>query len=241
VDQAAGGVASLQPLVLSGVATLLVGGIPAAAALAGSAVLGVLIMYYLLKDAEKICGWVVSRMPPAFREEGAEFLEESAATLRVYARGRTVLAAMVAGIVGLAALVLGVPLVGTLVLVNFVGGYIPYLGAFLGGGLAVLLALADGGFVPAVTMLVVVLAANLGLENLVEPHVMGRSLDLHPLAVLILTTLGGVLGGIVGLVLAVPIALIAGRAVSRLMRLDVLGPMTTRVSLLRREQDAPPA
>ena len=53
-------------------------------------------------------------------------------------------------------------------------------------------------------MLVVVLAANLLLENFVEPKVMGRTLDIHPLVVLVVTALGGLLGGIVGLILAVP-------------------------------------
>ena len=58
----------------------------------------------------------------------------------------------------------------TIVVVNFIGGYIPYIGAFLGGGLAVIVALGDGGLGVAVVMLVVVLASNLLLENFVEPR-----------------------------------------------------------------------
>ncbi len=65
-------------------------------------------------------------------------------------------------------------------------------------------------------MLVVVLAANLILENFVEPKVMGQTLHLHPVVVLIVTTLGGLVGGIVGLILAVPAFVIAGNAISRL-------------------------
>ena len=65
-------------------------------------------------------------------------------------------------------------------------------------------------------MLVVVLAANLLLENFVEPKVMGRTLDIHPLLVLIVTALGGFLFGIVGLLLAVPFTVIGGNAISRL-------------------------
>ena len=64
-------------------------------------------------------------------------------------------------------------------------------------------------------MLVVVLASNLVLENFVEPKVMGRSLDIHPLVVLVVTALGGLLGGIVGLILAVPAYVIARNAISR--------------------------
>ena len=103
----------------------------------------------------------------------------------------------------------------TILVVNFVGGYVPYIGAFLGGGLAVIIALGDGGLAAAAIMLVVVLAANLVLENFVEPKVLGRTLDLHPLIVLVVTALGGLLGGIVGLILAVPAYVIAGDRIDR--------------------------
>ena len=65
-------------------------------------------------------------------------------------------------------------------------------------------------------MLIIVLASNLLLENFVEPKVMGRTLDIHPLVVLVVTALGGFLAGIVGLILAVPFTVIASNAVSRL-------------------------
>jgi predicted PurR-regulated permease PerM len=110
----------------------------------------------------------------------------------------------------------------TIIVVNFVGGYIPYIGAFLGGGLAVIVALGDGGVPEAVIMLLVVLASNLLLENFVEPKVMGRSLDIHPLVVLVVTALGGLLGGIVGLILAVPAFVIAQSFVTRFRSRDVV-------------------
>ena len=119
-------------------------------------------------------------------------------------------------VIGLASLLLGLPLVFTIIVVNFIGGYIPYIGAFLGGGLAVIIALGEGGLGKAAIMLLVVLASNLALENFVEPKVMGRTLDIHPLVVLVVTALGGLLGGIVGLILAVPAWVIAGNAFKRL-------------------------
>ena len=146
----------------------------------------------------------------------------------VYTRAHVVecMSAIVSLVVGLAALLLGLPLVFTIIVVNFIGGYIPYIGAFLGGGLAVIIALGDGGMTDAVIMLVVVLAANLVLENFVEPKVMGRPLDVHALIVLVVTALGGLLGRIVGLILAVPAWVIAGNAISRARSrgmLDVVG------------------
>jgi putative heme transporter len=122
----------------------------------------------------------------------------------------------VAVVTGLAALLLGLPLVSTIIVVNFIGGYIPYIGAFLGGGLAVMIAWGEGGPGVAAIRLVVVFASNLLLENFVEPKVMGRTLDIHPLVVLVVTALGGLLGGIVGLILAVPATVIAANAIGRL-------------------------
>ena len=116
----------------------------------------------------------------------------------------------------------------TIVVANFIGGYIPYIGAFLGGGLAVIVALGDGGLGKAAIMLVVVLAANLALENFVEPKVMGRTLDIHPLVVLVVTALGGLLGGIVGLILAVPASVIAGDAIARLRSRGVIEQVADR-------------
>jgi predicted PurR-regulated permease PerM len=173
-------------------------------------------MYYLLKDGTRLRRSVVAQVDPRLREEVDDFIGDAIRILRDYGRGRTVMSAIVSVVIGLAALLLGLPLVFTIMVVNFVGGYIPYIGAFLGGGLAVIIALGDGGLGTAVVMLVVVLTANLLLENFVEPKVMGRTLDIHPLVVLVVTALGGLLGGIVGLILAVPATVIASNGIGRL-------------------------
>ena len=77
-------------------------------------------------------------------------------------------------------------------------------------------------------MFVVGLASNLLLENFVEPKVMGRTLDIHPLVVLVVTALGGFLAGIVGLILAVPFTVIAGNAIGRLRAHGVLRHVADR-------------
>ena len=148
------------------------------------------------------------------------------------------MSATVAVVIGITSLLLGLPLVLTIMVVNFIGGYIPYIGAFLGGGLAVVVALGDGGLSDALVMLLVVLAANLLLENFVEPRVMGRTLDIHPLVVLVVTALGGLVGGIVGLILAVPATLVAGNAIARLRRRGVMDQVADRAEpVVRRALD----
>jgi putative heme transporter len=126
-------------------------------------------------------------------------------SLRGYFRGVTIVAAFNGVVVGLAALLLHVPLAGTIAVVTFVTAYVPYIGAFVAGAFAVLLALGGQGTGTAVAMLVVVILANGLLQNLVQPFAMGSALDLNPLVVLVVTIGAGCLFGMLGLVLAAPL------------------------------------
>ena len=215
-DDARAAAEETAPAIAEGFLTKVVAGIDALVGLAAGLILAALIMYYLLKDGASLRRSVVAQVAPSIRDEVDSFISDACRILRDYGRGRTVMSAIVAAVVGLASLLLGLPLVLTIVVVNFIGGYIPYIGAFIGGGLAVIVALGEGGLGTAAVMLLVVLASNLLLENFVEPRVMGRTLDIHPLVVLVVTALGGFLAGIVGLILAVPFTVIAANAVGRL-------------------------
>ena len=97
------------------------------------------------------------------------------------------------------------PLAGTIGAVTFIGGYVPYLGAYGAGAFAVILALGEGGTDAAGGMIVVELLANGILQQLVQPFAMGAALGIHPLGVLVVTIAGGALFGMVGLVLAAPL------------------------------------
>ncbi len=216
LDDARAATGEATPAAAEGFVTKVVEGFDALAGLAAGLILGALIMYYLLKDGTSLRRSVVKQIDPSIRDEADDFITEACRILREYGKGRTAMSAIVAAVVGIASLLLSLPLVFTIVVVNFIGGYIPYIGAFLGGGLAVLIALGEGGLGTATIMLVVVLASNLLLENFVEPRVMGRTLDIHPLVVIVVTALGGFLAGIVGLILAVPFTVIAANAIGRL-------------------------
>ena len=192
-------------------------GIGAMVGVASGVILGALIMYYLLKDGTRLRRARSShRSTPPSGARSTTSSVTRAGSCATTGRAAPSCRPSCRVVIGLAALLLGLPLVFTIMVVNFIGGYIPYIGAFLGGGLAVIVALGDGGLAKAAIMLVVVLAANLVLENFVEPKVMGRTLDIHPLVVLVVTALGGLLGGIVGLILAVPAWVIACNAIARL-------------------------
>ena len=98
-----------------------------------------------------------------------------------------------------------VPLAATIAVVTFVTAYIPFIGAFVAGAFAVMLALGTQGTSTAVAMLVVVLLANGGLQNIVQPIAFGATLRLNPLLVLVVTISAGALFGMIGMVLAAPL------------------------------------
>ena len=88
-----------------------------------------------------------------------------AKSLRSYFLGVTIIAAFNAVVIGLAALIVGVPLAGTIAVVTFVGAYVPYVGAWVAGGFAVLIALGTEGTTAAVVMAIVALLANGALQQ----------------------------------------------------------------------------
>jgi predicted PurR-regulated permease PerM len=176
-----------------------------AAAFASGLVLGVVLLYYLLKDGASLVRTIVTRRTPESSAQTERVLRQAAASIRGYFRGRTILALVQGVAVALALWALDVPLAGSIGVVNFVGAFVPYLGAVLGGAFAVLMGLAGGGVSLAIYALAVVLFVNLVLENLLEPKVMGSSLNLHPVMVLLATVGGGLLAGIVGLILGAPL------------------------------------
>jgi|GraSoiStandDraft_2_1057267.scaffolds.fasta_scaffold30527_2 predicted PurR-regulated permease PerM len=125
--------------------------------------------------------------------------------LRRYFLGVTIVAAFNAVVIGLTAIILGVPLAGTIAVVVFVTAYIPFIGAFVSGAFAVLLTLSSQGTTSALIMLVMVILGNGLLQNIVQPIAFGATLDLNPLVVLIVTIGFGSIFGMIGMVLAAPL------------------------------------
>ena len=179
--------------------------------------------FFLLKDGPRMRRTLDRHV--GLPEPVARTISGSVITsLRGYFRGVTIVAAFNGVVVGLAALVLDVPLAGTIAVVTFVTAYIPYIGAIVAGAFAVLLALGGQGTGVAVAMLVVVILANGLLQNLFQPFAMGAALHLNPLVVLVVTIGAGCLFGMLGLVLAAPLVSAAVRIAKELDRpLESLG------------------
>ena len=173
-------------------------------------VLGTIVFYYLLKDGRQLLSQALENEDDLeTRNLHERVANKAVADMQSYFRGRTAMALANGVAIGVAVWALGVPAAFAIGVVNFIGGYIPYLGAFIGGAFGVLMALGSGGIGAACAVLALCLLVNLVLENFLEPVLLGSSLNLHPLTILLATSLGGILAGLIGLILAAPVMAIA--------------------------------
>jgi predicted PurR-regulated permease PerM len=180
------------------------GGVSKLASIAVFLSFTVLSLFFLLKDGPSIRNWLERHMGvpvPVAHTIG----DRTIGSMRGYFTGVTAVAAFNGIVIGLGALILGVPLAGSIAVVNFVAAYIPYIGAWSAGAFTVLLALGDKGPSTALAMTVIVLLANGMLQQIIQPIAFGAALGIHPLAVLIVTIAGGALFGTIGLIIAAPL------------------------------------
>lgn len=211
-DLSSGATNSVQGM-LDGV----LGGIAKLSSLVFFVAMTILSLVFLLKDGPTIRAWAErhSGVPAdVARTVSGRVLE----SLRGYFLGVTIVAAFNAVLVGGGALLLGVPLAGTIAIVTLLGAYVPYLGAWTAGAFSVLLALGGAGPEAAGGMVVIQILSNGPFQQVVQPIAYGAALGLHPLAVLIATIAGGALFGAVGLILAAPLTSAVARIAADLGR-----------------------
>ena len=205
----------------------LAAGIEELASLAFFLALTALSLFFLLKDGPTIRAWAERHLGVPL-PLAHTIIQRMLEALRGYFLGTTLVAAFNAVLVGVGALILGIPLAGTIAVVTFFAAYIPYLGAWSAGAFSVLMALGGAGTDAAIAMAVLQLLANGILQQLVQPFAMGAALGIHPLAVLVVTIGGGALFGAAGLILAAPVT-------------AAVVKISADVARARAEEQAPPA
>ncbi|NUP73128.1 MAG: AI-2E family transporter [Sinomonas sp.] len=178
-----------------------------------SMVLMAVILFFFLKDGSEIREFLLRLVPGTRRATARTAAERSAVVLGAYVRGTALVAAADALIVGIALLIIQVPLALPLAVFVFIGGFIPILGATTAGLLAVGVALLSNGPVAAIVVLIVVLAANQIEHHLLQPLLMGKVLAIHGLTILLALAVGTFLAGIFGALLAVPLTAVGWTAV----------------------------
>ena len=181
-------------------------GISTAAEVITGVLLTVVVLFYFLKDGGRIWDFFLR---PFHGERRRQLRSSGGRTLVVlgqYVRGTTIIALIEAVVIGVALFILGVPLALPLAVVVFLGAYVPMVGAAVAGILAALVALVANGPVVALIVVAIVIAINQLDGHILQPIVMGRSLRLHGLVILLALAAGVILAGIIGALLAVPLA-----------------------------------
>jgi predicted PurR-regulated permease PerM len=186
-----------------------IAGAAVAAEVVAGIFLGLVILFFLLKDGQRIWDFFVRPLPEDTHERAHRIGNRAVEVLGGYVRGTAIVAMVDAVVIGVALAILGVPLALPLATIVFLGAFIPLLGATLAGTVAALVALVANGPGTALVVVIVVIAVNQLEGDLLAPIVLGRAVRLHALAILLALTAGTILAGIVGALLAVPLTAVA--------------------------------
>ncbi|MEH3142897.1 MAG: AI-2E family transporter [Mycobacterium kyogaense] len=166
----------------------------------------IVVAFFFLKDGPGFLPWLrhVAGMPAA--PHLAEVMQRVWATLGGFIRTQALVSLVDAVLIGIGLVILGVPLAYALAILTFIGGFVPIVGAFVAGGLAVLVALVANGPVNALIVLGIIVAVQQLEGNVLQPWLQSKSMKLHAVIVLLAVTLGASTFGVIGAFLAVPVA-----------------------------------
>jgi putative heme transporter len=220
-DQFSSAINSMVHWIVVGTAHLL----PVAASAVTTVLLSLVVAFFFMKDG----AWMWRRTVAVAAGSGVlvdQIGQRIWTTISGYILGQAAIATIDATLISLGALLLGVPHVGAIALVTFLGAFVPYIGAFLAGTLAVLLAVAEGGVTRGAAMLMVVIVVQVFEGNVLQPWIQGRAVHLHPLVVALCVVAGGALAGFLGIFLAVPVTASLVVALDELRTAGILGEST---------------
>ncbi|WP_333773281.1 AI-2E family transporter [Streptomyces sp. IBSBF 3136] len=184
------------------------------------ALTGILLVFFstlfLLYDGERIWQWFLKLVPAAARPGVAGAGPRAWRTLTAYVRGTVLVALIDAIFIGIGIYFLDVPMAVPLAVFIFLFSFIPLVGAVASGALAVIVALVTQGVFTALMTLVVVLAVQQIEGHVLQPFILGRAVRVHPLAVVLTVAAGGMVAGIGGAVVAVPLVAVTNTVVGYL-------------------------
>jgi predicted PurR-regulated permease PerM len=169
-------------------------------------VLVLMLSFFFVKDGHKFLPWLKTVSGQRAGDHIIEVLGRMWNTLGGFIRTQTLVAMIDAVIIGGGLAILGSPLAVPLGVVTFFGAYIPIIGAFVSGALAVLVTLVTNNPKDALIALIIVVAVQQLEGNVLSPMLQGKNMNLHPAVVLLSVAGGGTLFGITGAFLAVPVA-----------------------------------
>ena len=201
IDRIQSSVGSIVTATVTGVGTVVNGLV--------TTVLAIFLMFFFLKDGPRFLPWLTRQLPGRLAVDLPTVALRSWDTLGAFVRSQAFVGLLDAVFIGVGLWIVGVPLVLPLAVLTFVTAFVPIVGALFAGLVAVLIALVFNGPVDALIVLAIIVAVQQLEGNVFQPMVQSRGLGLHASVVLLAVTLGGSLAGIVGSLLAVPVAALA--------------------------------
>ncbi|MFJ7906419.1 AI-2E family transporter [Kitasatospora sp. NPDC096204] len=179
--------------------------------------------FFFLYDGGKIWNWALRGLPRHSRFAMAGAGPKAWTTLTAYVRGTVCVAFIDALCIGIGVDLLGVPLALPLAVIIFLGAFVPLVGALITGTVAVLIALVTQGPWTALMVLVVLVVVMQVESHILQPLILGRAVRVHPLGVVLGVAAGGIIGGIGGAVVAVPLIAVTNTVVAHLRRRNEAG------------------
>lgn len=176
------------------------------------------ILFYLLKDGDKLPGYFLKLLPPRFREDTKEVLREADKQLGAYIQGQLIVAFCIGVMVYIGFLIIGMDyalLLGALAMVTSV---VPYIGPAIAITPAAIIALVTSPFM-LVKLAIVWTVVQLVEGNLISPQVMGKTMYIHPVTIIFVLLTAGSLFGIVGVILGIPMYALLRVIISHLYKL----------------------
>ena len=173
---------------------------------AAAVILIVVLTFFFIKDGTQLRDWTVSLFAEQRRPVLRDISDRAWSALATYVQGVFLVATIDAVLIGIVLLIVGVPIAFPLIVLTFIAAFFPIIGSVLAGAAATLVALVSGGFVDAAIVLGAIIAIQQLEGNVFYPMVVGKRLQLHPVAILLALTAGGVLAGVAGAFLAIPVA-----------------------------------
>lgn len=182
------------------------------------ALLTLFTLIFFLHDGDRIWHFVIRIVPEPVRARVDVAGQQGFASLVNYVRGTAAVAVVDAVGIGVGLAIVGVPLVVPLAALVFLAAFVPIIGAVVAGTVAVLVALVANGFISALVVAGVVIAVMQLEGHLLQPLLLGRVVQLHPLAVVLAIAVGLESGGIAGALLAVPLLAVLNAGAASLWR-----------------------
>ena len=183
----------------------LLSGISLLGSLVATSVLALLLTFFFVRDSDRAAHLAHAVAPRGTGDLVEAMGRRAFEAVEGFMRGTTFIALIDALCITVGLLILGVPGAVGLGALVFVGAYIPYLGAFISGAVAVLVALADRGLAIALWALGVVLAVQVLEGHVLQPVIQSRTVQMHPAMVMVALTAGASVAGLLGMLLAVPL------------------------------------